>query len=101
MRWIQIGDRAHAVTRKNKGLTLCGLEVVRAKSILVSPPFEDRCGNCDKEWRKLGRATKAKKKPTPVAPRTTYKPRHSFNDWCAFDDIDLMFDGDDSSSVFE
>jgi len=82
MRWIQIGERAHAVLRKNKGLTLCRLEIVRAKSIVVSPPFEERCVACDKEWRRRGRAQK-KHTSTPKRANdlTMYKPQHTFDEW--------------------
>jgi hypothetical protein len=81
MRWIQIGDHAHAVMRNNKGLTLCRLEIARAKSIVVSPPFEERCGNCDKEWRKRGRMTAKPKMPKTAEQRAVYEPQHTFDDF--------------------
>lgn len=81
MRWIQIGERAHAVVRKNKGTTLCGLELGRAQSIIVSPPFEDRCGNCDKRWRDIGRASKPKRVVNKSDAKTVYRPRLKFDDF--------------------
>ena len=79
MRWIQIGERAHAVTRKNKGVTMCGLELTRTDAIIVSPPFEDRCGNCDKRWRDIGRRSKPKRVVGVDA--ADYKPRFTFADF--------------------
>lgn len=80
MRWILIGERAHAVLRKNNGKTLCGLELARAERIVAGAPFEpDRCGNCDNEWRRRGRLHKPhvnKKRDL-----TVYRPRHKFEEW--------------------
>lgn len=79
MRWIQIGERAHAVTRKNKGATMCGLELTRTDAIIVSPPFEDRCGNCDNVWRRRGRATQ--KRSVKSHSHDSYRPRFTFEDF--------------------
>lgn len=79
MRWIRIGERAHAVLRKNKGKTLCGLSLDKTSAITTSPGFDDRCGACDRRWRDYGRATKPKKKPERDL--TTYAPRFNFDDY--------------------
>lgn len=78
MRWIQIGEKAHAVTRKNGGRTLCRLELSRVDAIVVSPPFEERCGSCDNEWRRRGRLTK---KRTHAHVADDYRPRFTFADF--------------------
>ena len=79
MRWIQIGERAHAVVRNNRGSTLCGLELGRTDAIIVSPPFEDRCGSCDNVWRRRGRATK--KRVNALHTHDVYRPRFTFEDF--------------------
>lgn len=80
MRWVKIGERVHAVVRAHRGQTLCGLELERTKSIAIAPGFDNRCGDCDKRWRKIGRATK----PAPVKKidaRTVYRPQFTFADF--------------------
>lgn len=79
MRWIRIGERAHAVLRKNKGKTLCGLSLEKTGSITASPGFDDRCHECDNVWRRRGRAMKPKQRLERDV--TSYAPRYNFNDY--------------------
>jgi hypothetical protein len=86
VRWVKIGERVHAVAHRSRDAlpidrhtTLCGLELERAKSIAVAPGFDNRCGNCDKRWREIGRATKPPVKK--VDARTVYRPQYTFADF--------------------
>jgi hypothetical protein len=78
MKWIRtpLGDQAHAVARDHDGRTICGLFITEA-TIAAAPGFENRCLNCDREWRRVGR-THRKQKPDP---RVEFKPKHKFTDW--------------------
>ena len=77
MKWIRLphGDKAHAVVA---GETLCGLGLVNAV-IVPAPGFEDRCGNCDNEWRRRGRAARPHQKPRQD-PKMSYQPRFKLED---------------------
>ena len=87
MKWVKIGECVHAVARRSKdalpidrATTLCGLALERTNSIALAPGFDNRCGNCDKRWREIGRATK----PAPVKKvdaRTVYRPQYTFADF--------------------
>jgi hypothetical protein len=77
MRWVKIGECVHAVVRAHRRQTLCRLDLERTKSIAVAPGFDNRCGNCDIEWRRRGRATK----PAPVNKVTVYRPQYTFADF--------------------
>jgi hypothetical protein len=79
MRWIRTpaGDQAHAVPRAFTNRTLCGL-FIEGAAIAAAPGFENRCLNCDREWRRMGRTGSSRPKPNP---RVEYKPKHKFTDW--------------------
>lgn len=79
MKWVCISDRIHAVARAHNGLTLCGLEIERVKSIAHAPGFENRCLACDREWRHRGRAQKPPVKK--IDARTVYRPQYTFADF--------------------
>jgi hypothetical protein len=85
MRWLRIGERVHAVTREHGGLTLCGLAVARACRIEHAGNFDERCANCDRRWRDIGRASKPK--AGRVDYRTVYRPQYTFADFEAEDDV--------------
>lgn len=80
MRWLMTpnGERAHAfIGGVTPGLTMCGMRIV--DETRLAPEDTERCGNCDKEWRRRGRETKRTvKKPARTA---EYRPRHTFADW--------------------
>ena len=58
MNWgkFKTGDRWHALV-DGKPLCRCPGVVVEMKN---DPTHEERCENCDKNWRKIGRASKPK-----------------------------------------
>lgn len=59
--------------------SMCGVKAVETTAQPLD--FEDRCGNCDNDWRELGRLTKPAPAP-PTDSRTIYKPRFTFaRDW--------------------
>jgi hypothetical protein len=74
MRWVQTanGERAHAVA-SGTNRTLCGISLKYVGAI-VSPGPDDRCGNCDKRWREIGRAQK--KHVNRPRRRDVYHPRN-------------------------
>ena len=81
MKWIHTaidGQKCHAVLTRHGGKTLCGLPLDGA-TIAPAPGFENRCGNCDAEWRERGRHQR--KKTRPVSRKEEYRPRFTFKDW--------------------
>lgn len=76
MKWLMSpsGDRVHAVVN---GESICGVPVVDGKESATA----ERCGNCDKEWRRRGRETKRKRKPWSENRAPVYRPRNKFKDW--------------------
>ena len=49
---------------------------------VVADATLERCGNCDKEWRRRGRATRAREPKKPKKERAAdYRPRMKFRDW--------------------
>jgi hypothetical protein len=78
MKWIHTaidGQKCHAVLTRHGGKTLCGLPLDGA-TIAPAPGFENRCGNCDNEWRDRGRR---QRKARPQ--NNDYRPRFTFKDW--------------------
>lgn len=82
MQWAKIGsgEKVHAIVG-GKPICYCpakNLEYVDTHNV------EDRCQNCDEQWRARGRETKKKGKRGGVAkgvnPKTLYRPRHKFED---------------------
>lgn len=70
MKWMvtRTGEKAHAIV---DGGPLCG--VSGAIGTIEAPDHSERCGNCDKEWRRRGRE---KKRPhVSKQKRADYKPR--------------------------
>jgi hypothetical protein len=63
------------VLTRHNGKTLCGLPLEDAV-IAKAPGFDDRCGNCDREWRDRGRRQR-KTRPKSI----DYQPRFKFEDW--------------------
>jgi len=79
MKWIRTinGDKAHAIFKRGDEKTVCGIRLRHATEI-VSPSDENRCGNCDHEWRQQGR----KNKPAiPKKSSSLYEPQFIFRDW--------------------
>ena len=58
MEWgkFQHGDKWHALV-DGKPLCRCPGQVVETKN---DPTHEERCENCDKQWRRIGRENKPK-----------------------------------------
>jgi hypothetical protein len=79
MKWIRThnGDKAHAVAHRDHDKTLCGIRLEHAGAI-VDPDTIDRCGNCDFEWRKRGKASRPKGRKNP---KNIYRPRFVYRDW--------------------
>lgn len=78
MRWIRThaGSKCHAVLRAAT-TTLCGIHFDHVGGI-VTPGADDRCNNCDAEWRKRGRASGPKRGRRKVG---GYKAPFSIKDW--------------------
>jgi hypothetical protein len=74
MRWVQTtkGEKAHVVVTGAKE-TLCGIGFEHVVAI-VSPGPDDRCGNCDKWWREIGR--KERRTVNKPRRRDVYSPKH-------------------------
>ncbi len=79
MQWIQThnGEKAHAVCRKAK-TTICGIDLSEHADAIVVPGVEDRCDNCDREWRMLGKKTRPKQQQRK---QPAYVNKFSFRDW--------------------
>ena len=71
MNWgrSRYGGKYHAM---NSNGSLCGVAVHVVTTI--TPHFDHRCDNCDKEWRERGREKKPAAHPDP----TVYLSRHRF-----------------------
>jgi len=91
VRWVTFpkGDRAHAVMETQPGRTICGLLMSgdpvefpsRRRGVaaeVAAPSHDERCENCDKEWRRRGRERRPKKRAAPRG--ETYRPRFRFED---------------------
>jgi hypothetical protein len=80
MKWIRThhGDKAHAVSSHDSATTMCGIPI-RYAAAIVAPGFDDRCGNCDKEWRRKAKAERPKRQKRRS--KDTYLPRFTFRDW--------------------
>jgi hypothetical protein len=78
MKWVRTtnGDKAHAVLHEHDGDTICGISLKHAATIVIPGP-DDRCKNCDNEWRRHGRLARPKKKNKH---RVEYVPRFKFQD---------------------
>lgn len=77
MQWAKLpdGTRAHAIV---DGRPLCSCPAVHGYTLIEGDvPHEDRCGNCDKEWRRRGRATRKRRAPRKPS-LASYKPRFTF-----------------------
>jgi len=85
MRWIRTaaGDKAHIVFNRHDR-TACGIRIVHAAAI-VRPSADDRCANCDHEWREHGakkrRELEDRERQIRAAEADVYEPRFSFKDW--------------------
>ncbi len=79
MRWIRTaeGDKAHAVFKRHADATVCGIKLTKAVEI-VTPTDDSRCGNCDWEWRRIGRIGRLKLKRSKP---DEYMPHFTFRDW--------------------
>jgi hypothetical protein len=82
MKWIAThrGSHAHAILRPGDKTTICGIHLAdHAAAIITLGDAElDRCANCDKEWRRLGREGRPRaggKKPA------IYIARFTLRDW--------------------
>jgi hypothetical protein len=77
MKWIRTtdGDKAHAIFKRHDDKTVCGIRLRHAATI-VSPAEDNRCENCDHEWRRQARKNKPKAKPS-----NDYTSRFTFRDW--------------------
>jgi hypothetical protein len=82
MKWIRTtnGDKVHAVMHRHDNKTVCGIALEHAGSIVIAG-WDDRCQNCDHEWRRRGKANRPKGRDQPVDPRNVYRPRFTFRDW--------------------
>lgn len=75
MNWgrSRYGGKFHAMIGHE---TLCGVSVHVVTT--AAPEFENRCGNCDKEWRERGRKLAPPAPPAPPPGPADYVPRHRF-----------------------
>lgn len=75
MRWVRTenGERAHAVFHEHDKTTVCGI-ALSAVAAIVTPGPDDRCGNCDKEWRRAARQLREPVKRERR--RDIYRPRN-------------------------
>jgi hypothetical protein len=73
---FQYGDRWHALV-DGKPLCRCPGAVVEVKN---DPTHEERCENCDKQWRRIGREGKPKASRKGFNTRTVLRPKHKV-DW--------------------
>jgi hypothetical protein len=82
MKWIRTrnGEKAHAVSRK-ASTTLCGIALSEHAAAIVTPGIEDRCDNCDREWRERGKKTQPKKRQKTTERRSVYLNRFTYRDW--------------------
>jgi hypothetical protein len=83
VRWVRLtyGERAHAVLHASPDRTICGMQADGAREV-HNPLHEDRCENCDKEWRRRGREARTARAPKRKYKQgTTYVPRHKWKDW--------------------
>lgn len=77
-RWLRTasGDKWHLIV---EGKPLCGVPVSTIVVDSGDAPHEKRCGNCDREWRRRGRATKPRR--MVKRDRSVYRPRFKFEDF--------------------
>jgi len=73
---FQYGQRWHALV-DGKPLCRCPGQVVEIKN---DPTHEERCENCDKNWRRIGCEGKPKATRKGINTRTVLRPKHKV-DW--------------------
>jgi hypothetical protein len=79
VKWIRTrnGDKAHAVSTHHAQTTLCGIQFKHIAAIVLPGP-DDRCGNCDAQWRQRAKKERPKRKKRT---KDVYAPRFTFKDW--------------------
>lgn len=81
MRWVRLpsGDKVHAFV---DGETICGVpSTAETMTDVTDPTWQDRCQNCDNQWRRRGRDAKPTRVPIKGNPKVRYAPRFKFKDF--------------------